>query len=44
MDKRIKTRWEKSMKALLISLLILLPLLFGFTYWKIATAAAHIGP
>jgi hypothetical protein len=44
MDKRHKTRWEKSMKLLLVSLMIVLPLLFGFIYWLVATKAARIGP
>jgi hypothetical protein len=39
MDKRRKTRWERKMRMLAMSLVILVPILFGIVFWLIAKFA-----
>ena len=43
MDKSRKTKWEKQMKARMIVLIIVLPVLFGLVIWA-AAKFSHVGP
>ena len=42
MDKRRKTGWEKKMRRWKITLVILLPLLFGVIFWFLASYLARV--